>query len=189
MISRKTRLDALKVYLRFPRHSDFASWSQIRNRDREHLMPWEPQWYADANSKREWRARYRSWKEAWQRGSGYTFLIFDKQTDLLLGGIALTNIRLGSARTGTLGYWLSSGAQGHGYMSEAVERLCEFGEGVLGLARIEAATVVSNERSQAVLKRCGFEREGVAKAYLQIAGTRQDHVLFGRTSMSFSEIG
>ena len=189
MTPRRTRLDALRVYLRFPRRSDFKSWSQTRNRDREHLAPWEPLWQADANSRREWRVRCRGWKQAWRQGSGYAFLIFEKQTDRLLGGIALTNIRFGSAQTGTLGYWLSSEAQGHGYMSEAVECLCQFGEAMLGLARIEAATVVGNERSQAVLTRCGFRREGVAKAYLQIAGTRQDHVLFGRTARSLHEIG
>lgn len=180
MIQRNLWLEASGIYLRFPHRADFAEWSHIRNVDRDHLMPWEPRWPPDANSRREWRLRLSNWKQAWRDGSGYTFLIFQSQTNRLLGGISLTNIRLGSAQTGTLGYWLANDAQGHGHMSEAVERVCQFGKRAVGLMRIEASTVLENERSQAVLERCGFEREGVAKQYLQIAGTRRDHILFGR---------
>ncbi len=170
--------------MRFPKRGDFANWSQTRNRDRAHLMPWEPLWPPDANSRRDWRMRLEGWKRAWREGSGYAFLIFEREHKTLLGGIVLTHVRHGSARSGTLGYWLAADAQGYGYMSDAVARVCRFGEQELGLERIEAATVVENTRSQAVLERCGFEREGVARLYLQIAGTRRDHVLFGRTRTS-----
>ncbi len=44
----------------------------------------------------------------------------------------------------------------------------------------EAATVLENERSQALLERCGFHREGVARRYLRIDGGWRDHILFAR---------
>ncbi len=53
-----------------------------------------------------------------------------------------------------------------------------FGE--LGLHRVEAATLVDNHRSQAVLARNGFTRIGFAPRYLMIAGRWQDHLLFQR---------
>ena len=34
-----------------------------------------------------------------------------------------------------------------------------------------------NKRSERVLKRLGFAREGLAKSYLKIAGRWEDHVL------------
>jgi ribosomal-protein-alanine N-acetyltransferase len=37
-----------------------------------------------------------------------------------------------------------------------------------------------NKRSEALLKKLGFEREGYAKDYLQIDGQWQDHVLNSR---------
>ncbi len=184
MIGRAFRLEAEQIYLRFPKRSDFAEWRRIRNRDRAHLMPWEPLWASDANSRREWRQRMEGWKRARREGTGYGFLVFSRMGERLLGGIALTHVRQGSARTGTLGYWLSAEAQGHGFMSQAVKRICIFGETELGLKRIEAATMVDNTRSQSVLERCGFEREGLARSYLQIAGARRDHILFGRVSDS-----
>ena len=51
-----------------------------------------------------------------------------------------------------------------------------FGE--LGLHRIQAETLLHNIRSQRVLERGGFVRIGMAPAYLNIAGTWQDHILY-----------
>ena len=46
-----------------------------------------------------------------------------------------------------------------------------------GLHRIEANYMPCNLRSPRVLERCGFVREGFARAYLKIAGQWEDHVL------------
>jgi len=45
------------------------------------------------------------------------------------------------------------------------------------LHRIMANYIPSNIRSAQLLKRLGFEQEGLAKSYLKIAGEWQDHVL------------
>jgi ribosomal-protein-alanine N-acetyltransferase len=39
--------------------------------------------------------------------------------------------------------------------------------------------VPENARSRRVLEGTGFAEEGRATAYLEIAGTRRDHILFG----------
>jgi ribosomal-protein-alanine N-acetyltransferase len=44
----------------------------------------------------------------------------------------------------------------------------------------------SNERSAAVLKRCGFKVEGHATAYLLINGRWEDHVLTAITNPALS---
>ncbi|MBT7329669.1 MAG: 30S ribosomal protein S5 alanine N-acetyltransferase, partial [Oceanospirillaceae bacterium] len=40
-----------------------------------------------------------------------------------------------------------------------------------------ATYMVNNVRSAALLQRLGFEKEGYAKSYLNIAGRWEDHVL------------
>ena len=47
----------------------------------------------------------------------------------------------------------------------------------LGLNRVMANYMPSNLRSEALLNRLGFVREGVAKKYLKINGVWEDHVL------------
>ncbi len=43
--------------------------------------------------------------------------------------------------------------------------------------RVVATYTVTNQRSAALLERLGFEKEGYAKSYLNIAGTWEDHIL------------
>jgi ribosomal-protein-alanine N-acetyltransferase len=46
------------------------------------------------------------------------------------------------------------------------------------LHRVEAACIPTNISSAKLLERCGFVREGYARAYLRINGAWQDHILF-----------
>jgi ribosomal-protein-alanine N-acetyltransferase len=48
------------------------------------------------------------------------------------------------------------------------------------LHRLEAATLLDNHASQAVLRRTGFTLIGRAPGYLRIAGRWRDHLLFQR---------
>ena len=50
--------------------------------------------------------------------------------------------------------------------------------GNLRLHRIEAACLPHNGASVRLLEATGFRREGLARAYLRIAGQWQDHLLF-----------
>ncbi|MEL6324084.1 MAG: GNAT family protein [Pseudomonadota bacterium] len=176
----KLELTGETVVLRPPRDTDYAAWSALRQENEAHLKPWEPIWPAHANSRTDWASRLRSWKKAWRDRTGFAFLIERAMSRDLVGSIALWNVRYGSARTGSVGYWLCSEAEGTGAMTQALNLVCAFGFSDLGLARIEAGTLPENDRSQGVLRRCGFQQEGYARQFLEIAGERRDHVLFAR---------
>jgi ribosomal-protein-alanine N-acetyltransferase len=47
----------------------------------------------------------------------------------------------------------------------------------LQLHRVMATYMTANQRSAALLKRLGFEKEGYAKSYMNISGTWEDHIL------------
>jgi len=49
-----------------------------------------------------------------------------------------------------------------------------------GLHRVQANVIPSNVASLRLAERVGFRREGLAQAYLQIAGRWQDHVMFAK---------
>ncbi|MEO1475732.1 MAG: GNAT family protein [Pseudomonadota bacterium] len=177
---RRLRLEGSNLYLRAPRRRDYAAWSTLRQNDRSHLEPWEPAWPEAANGRPDWRARYTGWRAAWQRGTGAAFFVFRLADDALLGSVGLTSIRGGAANSAMLGYWLGSDFTGQGYMTEAVNLVVDWAFRSLGLSRIEAGTLPENTKSQKVLERCLFQREGVAREYLEIAGQRRDHVLYAR---------
>jgi hypothetical protein len=68
---------------------------------------------------------------------------------------------------------------GRGLATEAVEFAAHRAD-ELGLHRVEAGTVAHNVGSQRVLLKCGFERVGLARHYLFIAGQWQDHEIYQR---------
>ena len=175
---REIRLEGPRIYVRSPKRSDFHQWRSVREDSQAHLQPWEPVWPGDANSYKAWTVRLHAWRKAMRHGRGIAFFIFHSSSNTLLGGISLSQIRYGAAMTALLGYWLGASAEKKGYMSEAVRLVCEWAHDELGLQRIEAGILQENERSQNVLVRCGFKREGIARAYLQIAGKRRDHVMY-----------
>ena len=180
LIARDVVLTSPRLLIRAPERADYSAWAGGRAASRKHLEPWEPLWPTDALSRDDWTRRLRAWRAGWRDDRAYVFLIFHRDTNGLLGGVSLTNVRRGPAQMASLGYWLLQQATGHGYMTEAVERVCRWCHFDLGLSRIEAGTLEENTRSQHVLEHCGFLREGRARAYLEINGRRRDHILYAR---------
>lgn len=173
-------IDGSGIYLRVPKMSDFEEWAGLRRASREFLTPWEPVWPEDDLTRGAFRRRIRRYERDLHEESGYAFLVFRKNDNAMVGGVTLTNLRRGAAQAGSLGYWMGEAFSGKGYMSAAVSALLPFSHGMLRLRRIEAACLASNVASIRLLEKMNFTREGVARQYLSIAGSWQDHLLFAR---------
>jgi ribosomal-protein-alanine N-acetyltransferase len=98
----------------------------------------------------------------------------------VVGRIALNNIVRGAMHGCTVGYGLAPDAVGYGYMTEALNEAVRIAFEDLGLHRVELNAIPRNARSIALAERCGFEREGVSRQMLRIAGVWEDHVRFVR---------
>ena len=177
-----TQLVGPRILLRMGDCEDWKVWRALRDMSRDYLMPWEPEWPKDALSYGFYCSLLRRhWRE-WRSGKAFAFSIFlhTGARPVLVGGITLGDVIYAAAQKGTLGYWVGQPYAGQGYMSEAVGLVCDFGFNTLNLQRLEASCMPHNEASKVVLRRAGFEEEGFAKAYLQINGEREDHLLWGK---------
>ncbi|MGD1036388.1 MAG: GNAT family protein [Roseiarcus sp.] len=157
---------------------DFLAWARLREQSRAFLTPWEPTWPEDDLTRAAFRRRLRRQAEEIARDESFAFLIFDATSEELLGGLTLGGIRRGVAQAATLGYWMGAPHAGKGHMTRAVAAVVRFGFATLRLHRIEAACIPDNAPSIALLRRNGFRREGLARAYLKINDAWRDHVLF-----------
>ena len=175
----KTILRGENIYLRPPRRSDQGQWVDLRRVSKDFLQPWEPTWPSDGAEKTAFRRRLRRFREDWHDGTSYPFFMFSRETDELLGGITLSNLRRGVTQAGTIGYWMGYPYARRGHMSEAVGLILYYACDDLLLHRFEAACLVHNEPSSRLLLKLGFTEEGVARQYLQINGRWQDHRTFG----------
>ena len=168
------------VVLRPPILSDFDEWVCLRQESRAFLAPWEPLPPANEYSKFSFRARIKHYQQQAKNDSAYPFFIFHHEKDHLLGAITASNIRRGAAQMCSMGYWIGMPYARQGYMSHALNALVGHAFNGLGLHRVEAACLPSNQASIALLRRSGFSEEGLARKYLNIAGKWQDHLLFAR---------
>jgi len=166
------------VYLRYPRVADYLSWSHLRQESREFLTPWEPLWASDELTKGAFRRRIKRYQKEIRQDSAYAFFVFRSADNMLMGGCTLSNVRRGVTQCCALGYWIGERFARQGYMFDAVQALIPFIFSTLGLHRIEAACLPSNEASKNLLTKAGFREEGTALRYLQINGEWRDHLLF-----------
>ena len=168
------------VVLRGPQMADFAAWTEVREKSRAFLTPWEPTWPADDLTRPAFRQRLRRYAEDMRTDQAYPFFLFRSADNALIGGLALANIRRGVAQAGSLGYWIGEPFTRRGYMTAAVRALVPAAFDVLRLHRVEAACIPTNQTSVRLLEKTGFRREGYARSYLCINGTWQDHLLYAR---------
>ena len=178
------RLKGPQVVLRMGDPTDWRKWCDVRSASRDFLTPWEPSWPSNALTFTYYCGLLRRYGREWRKGEGYNFHIFLKddagREGTLIGGISLSSVERGIAQVGTLGYWMGEAYAGKGYMREASALVCAFAFDTLQLHRLQASCLPHNEPSINLLRRLGFEEEGYAKAYLQINGVWEDHLLWAR---------
>jgi len=169
------------IYLRGPAMADFNEWAALRATSRGFLTPWEPTWPGDDLTRTAFRRRLRRYMRDVREEQAFPFLVF-RADHVLVGGCTLSNIRRGVTQSCSLGYWAGEPHAGKGHIGAAVRALVPFVFDELRLHRLEAACLPSNEASKRLLLKCGFTKEGYARAYLKIDGAWRDHELFAMLS-------
>jgi [ribosomal protein S5]-alanine N-acetyltransferase len=156
---------------------DVPALTELVRANREFLAPWDPVRTDSFFTFEGQREVVHRALERYQQGLMVPHVILDEAANVA-GRITLNDIVRGPFLSCHVGYWVSAGHNGRGLASAALANLKRVAFEELGLHRIQAGTLVHNERSQRVLLRNGFVRIGVAPNYLNIAGRWQDHVLF-----------
>lgn len=158
--------------LRLAGVADAPALAALYTANRDFLAPYDPIRPDDFYTAEGQRARLA-------RSIG-TYAILDDGE--VAGTLGISNAVLGAFRSANVGYWVDSARNGKGLATRALAAGIEIAFGELGLHRLEAGALVDNIASQRVLEKNGFERIGVARRYLLIAGAWRDHVLYQRTA-------
>lgn len=105
-----------------------------------------------------------------------------KADGLLVGTCGFVWLR---PHRGEIGYDLARACWGQGIMAEALGALLEYGFRTLDLNRIEALTMVENERSARLLRRLGFTEEALLREYDYFKEAFHDMRLFAMLRREF----
>lgn len=110
-----------------------------------------------------------------QETVNHGFLVCDARQGAIVGVINITNLVLGLFRSGYLGYYTFSGFERQGFMRAGLRQVVRDAFKSLKLHRLEANIQPGNHASIALVKSCGFSKEGYSARYLKIGGRWRDH--------------
>lgn len=161
---------------------DASALLDLKRRNRDFFQPFEPIRDESHFTLEGQEQEITNSNEGATRDQSYIYGIFLKETDEIVGRIALTGIVRGPFQNAYLGYYIDQDHNSKGYATAAVS-LClikAFNE--IGLHRVQAGVMPRNLPSIRVLEKTGFRHEGSAKTYLKINGTWEDHELFAITA-------
>ncbi len=117
------------------------------------------------------------YKELWNRGEEYYWVIELAETSSVIGSIAC-GIKGTDA---DFGFMLSTKHQRQGYATEAARRLLAELVSCGSIDRVVAVAAVGNDASIAVLERAGMQRKGIAPEFMvcpNISDQPQDVLIF-----------
>ncbi len=156
--------------------ADAAELAELERLNTEFLAPWQPVRPSSFHTVEGQRKGIEEVLRYYERGMTIPHVIVDR--DRIVGRVTISNIVRYAFQSCNLGYWVAEAENGRGHATAAAAAMIRLAFDDLALHRIEAGALPHNLASQRVLERNGFERFGLAPAYLQIGGRWQDHVLF-----------
>lgn len=106
------------------------------------------------------------------------YITLKGEPDRVIGKVTFFNFAFGGMMSCSVGYHLDEHETGKGYMTEALTEACRMIMDVMKIHRVEAFILPFNERSQALIRRCGFIHEGHRVSYMHINGRWEDHEAF-----------
>ncbi len=172
-----------RVVLRPMAVEDFPAWQEVRTRNADWLLQWEPLRTPGApdpvQSRDAFAVRCGARQRERQLGTGYGYGIF---VDGHFGGeINLSIVQRGPFQSSYVGYWIDEKLAGNGYMPEALVLLCRAAFEDLHLHRVQISIIPRNTASRRVVEKLEIREEGVAERYLEINGIWEDHIRYAMT--------
>jgi [ribosomal protein S5]-alanine N-acetyltransferase len=178
-----------RVLLRPLSVGDFPAWTEVRTRNADWLLRWEPRrlpGQPDVTTDRDaFAVRCSARERERQLGTGYGFGVF--VDGCFAGEINLSAIQRGPFQSAYVGYWIDERQAGCGYTPEALVVLARFAFDDLRLHRIQVAIIPRNSASRRVVEKLKIRDEGVAERYLEINGVWEDHVRYAITAEEWQE--
>lgn len=113
------------------------------------------------------------------------FLIILRTTRELVGIININEVIRGNFQSASLGYYAFRPHTGKGLMREGMLLVLKHAFRKLKLHRLEANIQPRNRRSIALVKSCGFVREGFSRRMIKVCGRWRDHERWAILAQNF----
>ena len=166
-----------RVSIRRPRAGDCAAFLAAVERSCLLHQPWV--------SPPSSRKAFSAYLARLSSKSHHGYLVIHRESGDLVGVINVSHIIRGPLESAFLGYYSFSPYARQGLMCEGMRLVLQEAFHTLKLHRVEANIQPANQASIALVRKCGFVREGFSRRYLKLAGRWRDHERWALLSEDF----
>ena len=157
------QIETERLLIRVPRPGDGLALQEAFLESHDRLKPWFP-WAQGEGSVEEREIYVREKYASFIKKEDMTLGMYLKSENKFIGGSGLHfhNLEVPSFE---IGYWIRTGYESKGYVSEAVNAITKFGFEIMKANRIFIRCDYENMRSQLVAKRAGYIYEGTLRNF------------------------
>lgn len=156
-----------RLTLRSPEPEDQTEFLELARASRALHSPW----IAAPSTPEQYAAYMLRIREPVNHG----FLVCKADTGNIVGVVNISNVVFGAFHSGYLSYYAFAGHERQGLMRAGLMLVIRHAFKRLKLHRLEANIQPTNAASIALVKSCGFNKEGYSPRYLKIGGRWRDH--------------
>lgn len=174
-LKRKTK----RLLIRPLQSSDYEAWYHAHRT----MQPPQNRWDRGPNAPSEltpvyFRQLLSTQKRVRDAGTFFSLAVFEKESGLAVGTVAIMDVLRGVSQTAFLGYSIYNQFWGRGYGKESAEAAIDIGFNDIKLHRIEAGVEPSNRRSIRLARALGLRREGLKKRAVFLRGRWNDLIMY-----------
>jgi ribosomal-protein-alanine N-acetyltransferase len=172
-------IDSMRVVIRPLTTDDCTAFIGAVRRSRDLHRSW-------VTPKAKTRAEFAKYLERFDGERRHGFLIVRRASNELVGMININDVIRGAFQSASLGYYAFEPYAGQGLMTEGMRLVLHHAFKKLKLHRLEANIQPTNHASIALVKKCGFTREGLSPRMLKVCGKWRDHERWALLAEDFS---
>ncbi|MGJ8524527.1 Ribosomal protein S5-alanine N-acetyltransferase [Halomonadaceae bacterium LMG 33818] len=166
--------------IRLIERTDVAALQRFYERNSAHLSRWGSK--GRTFDKDHLTVLLERWEHQIIQGTALRFIALERKalekgTMEIVATINFFEIRRAPFHACKIGYAVDQAFEGQGLMYKILSALLPNLFATENLHRIEAIYNVRNIRSERLLKRLGFQQEGILRQFMQLDGEWQDHIL------------
>lgn len=121
-----------------------------------------------------------------KQGEYFTWGIVLKENGQLIGTCSYSEVDP-VFKVAEIGYGIQKAYQGNGYAKEAVGKIVEYGFCTVGFQKMYARIMKENERSQNLVEKLRFGKEGFIKKGVYAHGKAKDIYIYGITDDEYQD--
>jgi len=177
-----------RIYLRPFESSDATDLLRLNLENRAFFAPRESRRTEEYYTLDGQLAHIEAGQKMLAERNGTTFGAFLRETDELIGLLALFGVIRAGFQEARIGYMFAEQHTGKGYATEAVQLALPYAFETLDLHRLETGVQLDNPASMRVLTKTGFREEGISLRWINVGDGWADCKRFALTREEWEKL-